>query len=304
MGKIAFLFAGQGAQAVGMGKDLYAADPAVKSVFDMAEGIRPGTLKTCWIGPKETLDTTIHTQPCVFTMDLACAMALNAAGVRAEGVAGFSLGEVPAAAYAGVLGHEAAFRLVCARGEAMQRCAEENPGVMLAVLKLSAAEVEAACAEVSGAYPVNYNCPGQTVVACRAEAAEALSAAIAARKGRTMRLAVSGAFHSPMMADAAAALAQYLAGETLSAPALPLYGNVTAQPYGDAAVLLPMQVKRPVRWQETIERMIEDGYDTFVEVGPGKTLTGLVGKINGDVRRFNVFDAESLARTVEEVYNA
>lgn len=304
MGKIAILFAGQGAQAVGMGQELYGCSPAARTVFDMAESIRPGTQELCFSGPKEQLDITINTQPCVFTADLACAKALADGGVKADAAAGFSLGELPAAAFAGVMAEEEAFRLTCVRAEAMQRCAEANPGEMYAVLRLPAAEVERVCSGISGTYPVNYNCEGQTVVACRAEAAEALVKAISEQKGKAMKLAVSGAFHSPLMADASDVLAGRLASMTLAQPRIALYSNVTGQPYGDAAELLARQVCSPVRWHATVENMVSAGFDTFIEVGPGKTLTGLVKKISSDVRCFNVFDKETLERAIEETINA
>jgi len=297
MGKIAFVFAGQGAQKPGMGKDLYGSSPAAKSVFDMAENLRPSTLALTFDGSSEELNMTRNTQPCLFAVDLACAAALAECGVSAAAVAGFSLGEIPAAAFCRVFTYEDAFRFVCARAEAMQICAEENPGDMFAVLKLPAEIVEEICSMFENCWPVNYNCPGQTVVACAAEISEGLTAAVAARGGRAMKLNVSGAFHSPFMMNASKKIAEFTKTLKVFAPQIPIFSNMTALPYGDATELLTAQIKSPVRWQSTIENMISDGFDTFVEVGAGKTLSGLIKKINGYVRVFNVSDTASLEAT-------
>lgn len=301
MGKIAFVFAGQGAQYVGMGKDLYDRFPAARAVFDAAgEAIR----RLCFEGPAEALDTTVHTQPCLFAMDLACARALDAAGVHAEGAAGFSLGEIPALAHCGLLPLEEALELVRLRASAMQRCAEKAPGAMLAVVKLPAERVEAILAELPGAYAANYNAPGQTVVACAQGAAQALSERVAALGGKALRLAVSGAFHCPLMAEAGEALSSFLAGRTFGAMRTPLYANATGDLYGDPRALLSRQVTSPVLWQQTIKRMVADGFDRFIEVGPGKVLSGLIRKIDGNVGVFHAGDVASLESTISEVGHA
>ena len=299
MSKIAFVFAGQGAQAVGMGKDLYESSGNVKELFDMSGEIQD----LCFNGPKEQLDITINTQPAVFLMDVACATALSEKGIEAEGVAGFSLGEIPAACYAELMGKSQAFKFVNHRAKPMHECAQKHKGTMFAVLKLSTEKVEEICKTISEAYPVNYNSPGQTVVACAQSSAEELEQAIAENGGRSIKLAVSGAFHSPLMYEASQSVAAYLDKENLSTIKTPLYSNVTAREYSvsTAKELLTKQINHPVLWQKTIENMITDGFDTFVEVGPGKTLTGLIKKINPDVRVFNVSDIPSLEKTVNEI---
>lgn len=295
MAKTAFVFSGQGAQYPGMGKELYENSPAAKKVFDMAESIRPGTIRQCFEGTKEELAVTINTQPCVFVADLAAAAAVAEKGIKPDFVAGFSLGEIAAIAFAGMLTYEEAFKLVCKRAEFMDKAANENKGAMAAVLKLTPQKVEEICAEFNRAYPVNYNSPAQTVVAAAEDEIDALCEKVKAEKGKAVKLAVSGAFHSPFMASAADGLAEYLADVQLSEPSVPVYANATAQPYeGDFKALITTQVKNPVKWQTTVENMIAEGADTFIEVGVGKTLTGLIKKINADVAAVNVENKEGL----------
>jgi len=187
MGKIAFLFAGQGAQAPGMGEAFYNASPAAKRVFDAVEAQRPGTIEQCFRGDAQTLMRTDNTQPCLFATDLACAVAAVEAGVRADCCAGFSLGELCALYFSGLFPVlEEVIRLVIVRSEAMQRCNEAHPGARAAVLKLAPAQVEAICADIEEAWPVNYNCPGQTVVACAADRLADVTAAVKAAGGRCM----------------------------------------------------------------------------------------------------------------------
>ncbi|MDP4109472.1 MAG: ACP S-malonyltransferase [Bacillota bacterium] len=288
MGKIAFLFSGQGAQYSGMGKELYESNPAARAVFTEAERQRPGTINQCFYGTKEELSQTINTQPCLFAVDLACAAALDDAGIKAEGAAGFSLGEVAALAYCSMLTFEEGFKLVQKRAEVMDACARKYKGIMAAVLKLPDAVTENLCKE-AGAWPVNYNCPGQLVAAGTVEAVDRLSELVTQKGGRVMKLPVSGAFHSPFMKEASAALLSYISELDLKQSRIPLYSNVTALPYEkNAGGLLSKQASSPVLWRETIWNMISDGFDTFVEVGAGKTLSGLVRRISEKVSVYNV----------------
>ena len=289
MGKIAFVFSGQGAQYSGMGKELYDASPAAKAVYDMADSVREGTSKQCFEGTTEELCKTVNTQPCVFTADLAAAYALVEKGITPDCVAGFSLGEISALAFSKMLSDEEAFRLVCRRGELMDKAATENPGAMVAVMKISPQQVEEVCSQFDKTYPVNYNSPAQTVVATTSETVEDFCEAVKNAGGRAKQLAVSGAFHSPFMADAAKGLGEYMENIDFSDPQVQIYSDYTAKPYeGDYKALVRAQVENPVKWQTIVENMVADGVDTFIEVGVGKTLTGLIKRINPDVKAFKV----------------
>ncbi len=306
MGKVAFLFAGQGAQHPGMGVGIATASPAARAVFDAADSVRPGTFEQCCQGTKEELSQTENTQPCVFATDLACARALEEREVEPDVVAGFSLGEVAALTFAGAFSAKKGFELVCRRAELMAAAASSHPGAMRAVVKLDAARVEELAAEVAcqadgDCWPVNYNSPMQTVVAGSPTACEKLDELVRGAGGRAMKVAVSGAFHSPYMADAAAGLAAALDGNEPAAMRVPVLANRTAHPYPadpkSAAELLSAQVANPVRWTDTIRAMAADGVDAFVEVGPGKTLSGLVKRTLEGVCVYNVETPEELEAT-------
>lgn len=284
MGRIGFLFSGQGDQYPGMGKALCGRYPAAAEVFSRCDAIRPGTTAQCFAGTAEELKETANTQPCLFAMELAAAAVLEEKGVRPDAVAGFSLGEVAAATAAGCFGLETGFRLVCRRGERMQREAEKFDTAMAAVVKLTAEQVSALCEKYPDIYPVNFNCPGNTTVSGLASRMPAFAAAVKAAGGRAVPLKVKGAFHSPYMREAAKGFAEELAKTEMGQGRIPLYSNVTAAPYGaDGRELLARQIASPVRWEETIRNMIAGGIDTFIEIGPGRTLTNMVGKIDPTV---------------------
>lgn len=301
MGKVAFVFSGQGAQYSGMGKSLYEASPAAKAVFDTAEQIRPGTIAQCFESPVEELSVTKNTQPCLFCVDLAAAEALREAGVAADAVAGFSLGEVAAVTFAGMFTAAEGFSLVVKRGEAMQAAAEKVDSAMAAILKLSNEKVEELCRMHQGVYPVNYNCPGQLVVAGLKSSLGGFIEDVAANGGKAVPLKVSGGFHSPFMESASIRLAEVLGGMDAKAPQVPVYANYTAEPYTaqTAKELLVKQVSNPVRWQQTVEKLLEDGVDTFIEVGAGKTLSGLIRKTIPGAAIFNVEKPEDLQKLSE-----
>ena len=300
MSKIAFVFSGQGAQAPGMGKELYDCSPAAKAVFDLADSIRPGTSQQCFEGTQEELNVTINTQPCLFACDLAAAKAAQERGIQPDCAAGFSLGEAAAVAFSGMLTEAEAFSMVCKRAELMNEAAQKNPGAMAAVMKLSPQQVETLCGPIENAWPVNYNSPKQTVVAASADTIDQVVEAASAQRGRAVKLAVSGAFHSPLMHSAADGLREYLASVSLREERLPVYANLTAEPYGeDKKETMAAQCENPVRWQKTIENMIANGVDTFIEVGVGKTLAGLIQKINPEVTVYQIENKEGLDAAAE-----
>lgn len=298
MGKKAFLFAGQGAQCVGMGKDLYDNVPAAKAVFDMGEKLRPDTLNMCFSGAQEELVKTVNTQPCLFLTDLACAEALKSGGVKADCAAGFSLGEIPALAFSGIMTEEDAFRLVVKRGESMDYCSNKRKGGMAAALKLAPEKVEEVCSSFKEVYPVNYNCPGQVSCAGAEEEIDGFCAAISAAGGRAVKLAVSGAFHTPFMAEASSVLKSELENIPVKAAEIPLYSNFTAGVYPDKEEGIKeniyKQVVNPVRWEKILRAMWDDGVDTFIEVGAGKTLSGFVKRTLAGAKIYTVTDCASL----------
>ncbi len=219
--------------------------------------------------------------------------------------AGFSLGEIAALAFTGAVSIEDGFRLAALRGRLMQEDAESRGGAMAAVLKLDAGTVEGLCSKYANVYPVNYNCPGQiSVSGLRAELDEFIRD-VKEAGGRAVPLKVRGGFHSPLMASASERFGAALRDVHFYKPSITLYSNCTALPYdGDFAGLLSRQIAEPVRWQAIIERMIDCGVDTFIELGPGKTLCGLIGKINGAVRTLHVEDMPSLEETLGALINA
>lgn len=285
MGKVAFVFSGQGDQYPGMGRELYEIHPAARRVFDHCDSIRPGTARQCFAGTAEELKETVNTQPCLFSMELAAAETLREKGIVPDAVAGFSLGEVSAAAFAGLFDISTGFSLVCRRGQLMQQAAQQYDTAMAAVVKLSSEKVEALCTEYSGLYPVNYNCPGQTSVSGLTSQMAAFSAEVKAAGGRCIPLKVKGAFHSPFMQSAADAFALDLEKASMQKPGIPLYSDVTAEEYSqNPAELLAKQIASPVRWEQLVRNLIASGVDIFVEIGPGRTLTNMIQKIDPAVR--------------------
>lgn len=289
MGKIAFVFSGQGDQFPGMGKDIYAKYPAAKAVFDMCDSLRPNTSAQCFEGTEDALKETKNTQPCLFAMELAAANVLKNKGIKPDAVAGFSLGEVVAATVAGAFDEKTGFELVCRRGELMQREAEKFDTSMAAVVKLTEEQVKEVCGKYSDVYPVNFNCPGQVTVSGLSAQMPDFFAEIKAAGGRAIPLKVKGAFHSPFMNKAAQDFEKELKNAELKRLSIPLYSNMTAKAYTDDVTgLLSKQICNPVRWERLIRNMIDGGIDLFIEIGPGKTLVNMIKKISADVTALSI----------------
>ena len=302
MGKIAFVFSGQGDQFPGMGKNLYDNHSVAKDVFDICEELRGGTIEQCFNGSEEVLKETKNTQPCLFAMEYAAAKVLESEGIVPDAVAGFSLGEVSAATFADVFDLKTGFELVCKRGEYMQGAAEKHETSMAAVVKLTHEQIVELCGKYENVYPVNFNCPGQITVSGLASEMISFISDVKDAGGRAIPLKVKGAFHSPFMNDASKSFASELSKSNINKPKYKLYSNVTAREYGEnIAELLSEQICSPVRWEEIIEHMIGCGIDTFIEIGPGKTLSNMIIKISSDVKVYSVSD---ISTVFAEVQNA
>lgn len=302
MSKIAFVFSGQGAQYSGMGSSLYQCSSAAKALFDKAEAYRPGTKEQCFSGTAEELKETKNTQPCIYLTELSAALALGEQGIKADLCAGFSLGEIAALSYAGAYSHEAGFQIVTMRGEAMQQAAQAHDTAMAAVMKLDRETVEQICREFAHVYPVNYNSPVQTVISGAREELEQCKEKFAKLPCRVVDLPVSAAFHSPYMNEASDSFGKVLQTFSIQPPALPVYANTTGLPYPEnTAEMMAVQMKNPVQWVSTIQNMIADGATDFIEVGPGKTLCGLIKKIDPSVNLYHVEDEQTLTETVKAV---
>jgi len=285
VGKIAFVFSGQGDQYPGMGKDLYEKYEVARKVFELCDGIRPGTSVQCFEGTEDELKETKNTQPCLFAMELAATDVLQEKGVVPDMVAGFSLGEVVAATVSGTFDKETGFSLVCRRGELMQREAEKFDTSMAAVLRLTPAQVEEVCSKYTDVYAVNFNCPGQITVSGLSSQMSAFLKDVKEAGGRAIPLKVKGAFHSPFMKEASEAFEEELKKAEVKERAITLFSNMTAEPYGENVTeLLSGQICSPVQWEKIIRNMIAGGVDTFIEIGPGRTLTNMIKKISTDVK--------------------
>ena len=284
-----------------MGKELYERYDAVKSLYDTAEKLRNGTEKQCFEGTAEELKQTENTQPCLYLTDLAAAIALREEGISADMCTGFSLGELAALAYGGAYSFADGFSLVCKRGALMAQSKTEKPTAMGAVLKLDPDTVCRLCEEFTDLYPVNFNCASQTVVSGLAEKMGDFESRVKSLGGRFVPLAVSGAFHSPFMDGAANEFKKILSETKFLKPQIPIYANYTAKPYDEILPTLSVQMNHPVRFAETIENMISDGADTFIETGAGKTLFNLIRKISADVKVYHVEDTESLNETLSAI---
>jgi len=303
MKKTALLFAGQGAQFVGMGKDLAEGDPSARAWFDRAGGVLGYDLaRLCFEGPEAELTRTENAQPGIFLVSWVAFQLLQqrVPALRFEATAGLSLGEFTALAVAGALSFEDGLRLVRQRGRFMQEACESTRGGMAAILGLDEAATREVCAK-SGVVLANLNCPGQMVIS---GASENITAAVelAKTKGakRAIPLPVAGAYHSPLMASAQPSLQAELAKVQFVAPTIPVVSNVTARPHGGPSEILPRlveQVTASVRWEESMRTLLALGFNQFIELGPGTALSGFMKRIDKNASLLNVGDAASLDAT-------
>lgn len=290
MAKVAFVFPGQGSQQVGMGKAVHDDTAAGRAVFESADRTLGESLSgLCFTGPEDALQLTANSQPAILTTAIAL---LRAFGGECDVAAGHSLGEYGAHVAAGTFSFEDAVRLVRKRGQLMQEAVPVGIGAMAAVLGGELAAIERACAETEGVVePVNYNCPGQLVIAGEKSAVERASARIQSEGAKVRALPVSAPFHSSLMKPAEERFAPYLKETAFADPKVPVYVNVDASRVttGSAArEALIQQVSRSVRWEQTIRRMVEDGVTAFIEIGPGKALAGMIKRIDKDALRANI----------------
>ena len=303
MSKIAFIFPGQGAQACGMGKDFYEQTETGKRIFDKATELMGFSMPELCFEENDRLDITEYTQAAMVTASIAMMRVLEENGIRPDVAAGLSLGEYCALAAAGVMSDEDAIRTVRQRGIFMQEAVPVGQGAMAAILALDAAAIEEVTGAMEGVWIANYNCPGQIVISGeKAAVEEACEKLKAAGAKRTVMLNVSGPFHSGMLAAAGEKLGQVLSQVEIHEPQIPYVANVTAQYVknaGEVKELLTRQVSSSVRWQQSVEAMIADGVDTFIEIGPGKTLAGFMRKISRDVKTLNVEKLEDIGKAVE-----
>ena len=305
MSKIAFMFPGQGAQKAGMGKDFYEQSETARQVVDKAAELLGIDMKALCFEENDKLDQTEYTQAALVTVCMAMEHVLRERGLKADVTAGLSLGEYCAIASAGGMSTEDAITTVRKRGILMQNAVPGGKGTMAAVLGMKGEDIEKVVDPIDGVTIANYNCPGQIVITGWKESVEKASEELkAAGAKRVMPLNVSGPFHSPMLEEAGRELGQVLAGVQLSELEIPYVTNVTAEYVTDISetkALLATQVASSVRWQQSVENMIADGVDTFVEIGPGRTLAGFMRKISRDVKVYNVGTWEDVDKVVSEL---
>ena len=304
MSKIAFIYPGQGAQVCGMGQDFYEQTELGKQVFDLATSLMGFSVPELCFTENDRLNITEYTQAAMVTTSIAMTKVLESKGIKPDVTAGLSLGEYCALYAAGVMSEADAITTVRQRGILMQEEVPVGQGAMAAVLAMDAAAIEEVIADMDGVQIANYNCPGQIVISGKKEAVEAACEKLKeAGAKRTVMLNVSGPFHSRMLTGAGEKLGKVLENVEVHTPSIPYVANVTAAYVTDASQVKPLltkQVSSSVCWQQSVETMLADGVDTFIEIGPGKTLAGFMRKINRTVKVMNIEKLED----VEKVVNA
>lgn len=307
MSKTAFIFPGQGAQYAGMGKDFYEQTEIGKQVFDQASELLGFSMPELCFTENDRLNITEYTQAAMVTTSIAMMKVLESKGVKPDVAAGLSLGEYCALVAAGVMSAASAITTVRQRGILMQEEVPLGIGAMAAILAMEASAIETVIADIEGVQIANYNCPGQIVISGKKESVETACEKLKeAGAKRAIMLNVSGPFHSKMLTGAGEKLGKVLDGVEIQKPEIPYVSNVTASYVTEAAEVQPLleqQVSSSVRWQQSVELMLADGVDTFIEIGPGKTLAGFMKKINRDVKVFNIEKLEDLDK-LEGEYHA
>lgn len=300
MTKKAFIFPGQGCQYLGMGEDIYHTYPRIRQTFDTAKTITGKDIAAlCLQGPEEELSQTINAQVAIFTLSMGIFLQLKDLDITPDMISGFSLGEYTALCAAGVFSLEDGIRIVAKRGELMQKASQQHPGAMIAIIGLEDAQVEDICRQVPEfVQPVNYNCPKQIVISGTTEGTQKAAAlCLASGAMKAIPLNTSGPFHTELIADAAQEMADYLKQFTFSAPTIPLYTNITGELLDaetDFRTHLQNHMIHAVKWQKTIENMVQQEISVFAETGPGKTLAGFNRRICRQCKTFSLENLEQM----------
>lgn len=304
MSKLAFIYPGQGAQYIGMGQEFYEQTEVGKKTWDKASRLLGFSMPDLCFKENEQLNITEYTQAAMVTVSIAMTKVLEEKGVRPDVTAGLSLGEYAALYAAGVMSEEDAITVVRQRGMLMQEAVPTGIGAMAAVLALENKTIEDVISDIDDVWIANYNCPGQTVISGKKEAVDlACEKLKAAGAKRTLPLNVSGPFHSGMLTEAGEKLGKVLETVSLNQPVIPYVANVTAEYVTDVSAvkeLLKKQVSSSVRWQQSVEAMIAGGVDMFIEIGPGKTLSGFMKKINRSVQVMNIEKLSDVEKVIAE----